>query len=158
MGHTVKQPIHFYDAATPENVPSGVYAAYYAMGSFRWPQSQIDRMAKVFGISTSTDPSYAKVARCLDMERGAASTSELPAFMHVRAEHVGGFHDVVGYVNRSNWDQARLAVHDAGLPEPLWWVATLDGTDILDCWACQQFGHPGFDLSVLHGRDNLRKP
>lgn len=152
-----KQPIHFYDAATPENVPSGVYAAYYVNG-FVWPQSQIRRMARVFGISVRPDAFWARFARCLDIERGAANPSDLVPFMHERAAHVGGFHDVVAYVNRSNWSDAQRRVQDAGLPAPLWWVATLDGTDIQDCWACQQFGHPGFDLSVLHGVDNFRKP
>lgn len=149
--------IHFYDAATSQNVPSGVYAAFYVNG-FVWAPSEIRRMSRVFGVSVRSDPSYARVARCLDIERGAATVKDLVPFMQERAAHVGGFHDVVAYVNRSNWDRAKQAVHAAGLPDPHWWVATLDGTDIPSAWACQQFGHPGYDLSVLHGVDNFRRP
>ena len=78
--------IHFYDAATPENVPSGVYAAVYVNG-FAWPESQIKRMAKVIRISVHREAYWAKFARVIDIESGAALTTDAVPFIRARRAH-----------------------------------------------------------------------
>jgi hypothetical protein len=160
--------IHFYDAATPQNVPSGVYAGVYVNG-FTWPRSQVERMARVFRISVMRQSFWAKYARCLDMEAGAA-VPEIDLVPFIRERKAHHFDDATGYVNRSNWLTAIEACHHGGEPEPLWWVATLDGTMIVErpagappgpgAWAVQYGQGPGqaYDLSVLHGINNLHKP
>lgn len=158
--------LHFYDSANPLNVPSGVYAGVYVNG-FAWPESQVRRMARVFRISVHREAFWAKYARCLDIESGAALPVDLPPFIRERMAH--GFPDSTAYVNRSNWRQAWEIVKAAKLPEPLWWVSTLDGTQWVELtvnnvvvakpWAVQYLNDNNrFDLSVLHGINNFVKP
>lgn len=156
-----KQPIHFYDASTPENVPSGVYAAVYVNG-YVWPEEQVRRMAKVFRISVRQESSYAKVARCIDVENGAALPQNVVPFLGQRLEL--GFPDGTVYVNRSNREQVKELCQEAKFKfrnrpwMPFEWVATLDGTDIPDAWAVQLLTEHGYDYSILHGVDNFHKP
>lgn len=157
--------VHFWDAANPANVPSGVHAAVYVNG-FAWPQSQIDRMAAVFRVSVRRESFWAKFARCLDCEPGAADPAvDLVPFINERRAH--GFNDATGYVNRSNWLTAIEACHRANKMEPLWWVATLDGTMQVErpaaagpgpgAWAVQYQGgmNSPVDVSILHGINNF---
>lgn len=153
--------IHFYDAANPANVPSGVYAAAYING-FVWPQHDIDRMRKIIKISVERSPLWAEKARCLDIERGAALPEDAPPFVQHRINFLRahGFHhnDAVVYVNRSNRGDVTERLQHAGLAAH-YWVATLDGTDIGDAWAVQLATiHGAYDLSILHGVDDFRKP
>lgn len=156
-----KQPIHFYDAATPENVPSGVHAAIYVNGRDAWPRSQVDRMAAVFRISVLREASWAKFARCLDIEPGAAEPQDAVPFMGLRLEL--GFPDGTTYVNRSNRAEVQELCREAKLKfrgkpwMPFEWVATLDGTDVSDAWAVQLETVHGYDYSVLHGINNFHK-
>lgn len=151
--------IHFYDAATSQNVPSGVHAAVYADGLYAWSESEVQRMGSVFRISVESAPHWAANARALDVESGAASVGDVVPFIRERMRlH---YDDSTIYVNRSNWDACKRAVKNARLPEPLWWVATLDGTqDVPGAWAVQYYGgmRAPYDLSVLHGVNNFRNP
>lgn len=159
--------LHFYDAATPANVPSGAHAAVYVNG-YAWKAGDARRMAAVFYVSVLPEASWARYARCLDIESGAAKPSDLPAFIHHR--RTLGFNDATAYVNRSNWQAAYDAVKAAGEREPLWWVSTLDGTmdaelrvdgaTIAIAWAVQYSGGPAarYDLSILHGVNNFHRP
>lgn len=160
----MKPQLHFYDAAAPENVPSGVHAGVYING-FAWPQSQVDRMAKVFRISVHHEAYYARIARCIDVENGAAMPTDVVPFIKYRRAHLKAQghrgDDATAYVNRSNWSTVVDLVHQAGIEQPLYWVATLDGTQELEGnpWAVQYATiHGAYDLSVLHGVDNFRKP
>jgi hypothetical protein len=158
--------IHFYDAASPQNVPSGVHAAVYVNG-YAWPQSEIDRMSRVFRISVLREASWGRVARCLDIENGAALPQDMPAFIAYRKHR---WPNTTAYVNRSNWQTVWELVRQSGEPEPRWWVATLDGTQDVELtingkvvarpWAVQYGQGPGggYDLSVLHGIDDFVKP
>lgn len=160
MSHT---KIHFYDAATPQNVPSGSYAAVYING-FAWPESQIKRMARVIRVSVHRESFWAKYARVIDVENGAALPEDVVPFIRmVEAHHRD---DATAYVNRSNWGTVRALVDEAITRHEIkgcrYWVATLDGTQDLpgDPWAVQYFGGPttAYDLSVLHGINNFHKP
>lgn len=151
------QQIHFYDSANPAAIPSGVYAAVYING-FEWPAAQIARMGRIFSVSVRPETSYANVARCIDIETGAAAPSDAVTFVQERRKR---FNDATCYVNRSNWQLVRQLFTDAREPEPLWWVATLDGTqNIPGAWAVQYYGgmHTAYDLSILHGVDNFHTP
>lgn len=150
-------PIHFYDSATPQNVPSGVYAAVYVNG-FAWPERQVKRMARVFRISVHREAFWAKYARCIDVESGAALPEDVPGFLRERRAH--GYGDGTVYVNRSNWETVKEHIQRAALPQPFYWVATLDGTqDVPGAWAVQYRDEGNrFDLSVLHGINNFVRP
>lgn len=162
---TTDSRLHFYDAANPGNVPSGVLAAVYING-FVWPDFQVDRMAGTFAISVLREPGWARFARCLDIESHAALPEDLVPFLHERARL--GHRDGTGYVNRSNWKAAAQDVKDNRLPMPHWWVSTLDGTQEvvehlddgteLRAWAVQYFTNGRYDLSILHGVDNFHRP
>lgn len=144
--------IHFYDAATPENVPSGVHAAVYING-FVWPESQVQRMAAVRRISVERESHWADLASIIDVEGGAALPEDVVPFLKRRISH--GWFDGTAYVNRSNYGDVAERVRSAGLM-CLYWVATLDGTMEVDgAWAVQYGQGPGqaYDLSVLYGHN-----
>jgi hypothetical protein len=149
--------IHFYDSASPENVPSGVHACVYVNG-FAWGERQIERMGAVRRISVLKEASWAKVASIIDVENGAADPTDVVPFLHERLAH--GQDDGTAYVNRSNLEQVRSLVQDAKL-KCLFWVATLDGTMTVEgAWAVQYHGGitAPYDLSVLHGVNYFHKP
>ena len=149
--------IHFYDSATPGNIPSGVYAYAYVNG-YAWSDADIERMGKVRRISVESSPVWARWASTIDVETGAASPADVPAFIRSRRQH--GYDDATIYVNRSNWDTCKGLVRGEGL-DCLWWVATLDGTwNLPGAWAVQGQGGPGapYDVSRLYGEDWFHRP
>jgi hypothetical protein len=157
--------LHFYDSASPENIPSGVHAAAYING-YAWSQAEMDRMSRIFRISVLREAAFGRWARCLDIENGAALPQDLPPFIALRKHR---WDNTTGYVNRSNWEAAIIAVLDAGEPIPRWWVATLDGTQYVEInvrgtvykpWAVQYYGggNAPYDLSVLHGENDFVRP
>lgn len=148
----------FYDAANPRNIPSGVHAAVYINGEFKWPQSEIDRMAGVFSVSVEREAYWAQQARCIDVEKGAALPEDVVSFIKERRKH---YDDATAYVNRSNWDAVRNLVAEAHIPQPFYWVSTLDGTtDVPGAWAVQDHGGmtSPYDTSILFGVNNFHKP
>ena len=164
--------LHFYDASTPENVPSGVIAAVYING-YAWPQSEIERMSRVFCISVLGDPSFARKARCIDVEQGAGTWQDAVAFCHAR--HAHGHDDFTVYANLStmqDFDGQGSSVvkvlndHAPGLPYRLWVAAWDDNpgdrptVDGVAAWAKQYHGamNDPFDVSALYGVDDLVKP
>jgi hypothetical protein len=149
--------IHFYDASTPENVPSGVYAAVYINGQFAWPQEQVKRMERVISISVRSEAHWAIMARVLDIERGAASVSDLVPFVRARREL--GYDDATAYVDREDLPACKAEVAAAGL-RCRFWVATLDGTQDIDEWAVQYQGGQDapYDLSILRGVNDFHRP
>lgn len=146
--------LHFYDAANPRNVPSGVHAAAYVNG-FAWPEADLKRMSGIFLVSVLPGAEWADKARCIDVESGAAAPQNVVPFIQRRESH--GWHDSIAYVNRSNWHVVKGFV-DAALKAGKihvchYWVATLDGTThVPGAWAVQYQGgmNAGFDLSVVN--------
>lgn len=154
-----KQLLHFYDSANAANIPSGVHAAAYING-FKWSAADMARMSGIFRVSVEREASWAREARCIDVETGAAQPSDVIGFVKERRRL--GFDDATAYVNRSNWPLVRDFVREAKIEHPFYWVATLDGTmdveqDGVKAWAVQYFGgdNTRFDLSVLHGVNNF---
>ena len=152
------QRLHFYDAATPGNIPSGVCAAVAINGSYAWPEDEIRRMSRVFRYSVEREASWARYARAIDIERGAGLPEDVVPFIIARRGH--GYNDGTFYCDRADLDDVRERLTHAGLPA-LEWVATLDGTtEIPGAWAVQYQGggNAPYDLSVLYGVDNLHPP
>lgn len=163
--------VHFYDAANSRNVPSGVYAAVYINGDFVWPESERRRMSHIIGVSVEREAFWAEHGRAIDLENKAALPEDAPGFVKHRGMFLAshGFHhnDAVVYVNRANRGDVVERLQHAGITIVMdnlnvdtarEWVATLDGTDIPDAWACQSFTNGLFDRSILHGIDSFRRP
>lgn len=151
--------VHFYDSASPENIPTGVHAAVYING-FAWPESEIRRMSRVIRVSVLREAHWAQHARVIDVENGAAQPQDVVPFIRYRmAMGAGDRHNATAYVNRSNYEQVRNLVKEAGL-HCRYWVATLDGTqEVEGSWAVQYWGgvRSPYDLSVLHGVNDFSK-
>ena len=149
--------LHFYDASEPRNVPTGVHAAIYINGLYTWPLLERARMGWIISISVLRDPAWARHARVIDVETGAARPEDVVPFI-VRRK-LEGYDDATAYVNRSNWPTVRALVENAGLT-CRYWVATLDGTDLPGAWAVQIQGgaRAPYDLSILHGTDDFHRP
>jgi hypothetical protein len=156
-------PVHFYDSASPHNIPSGVHAAVCINGAYAWRESDIQRMEAVFRyIAVEHDgknniAEWAQHARGVDIEPGCVWPPEraMP-FLEARARENG---DATAYCDRSTFPvvarlvmQARISVH--------YWVATLDGTmSVHGAWAVQYRDVNNlYDLSVLLGENNFVKP
>jgi hypothetical protein len=149
--------IHFYDSASPENIPSGVYAAVNIDGDFAWSERDIHRMARVFRYVVHPTVEKSWMARGVDIENGDATVAEAMPFLIARHRNFG---DATAYVNRSTLPVLREAVSRAGITV-YEWVATLDGTQNVEgAWAVQDQGgvDARFDLSILHGVNNFHTP
>lgn len=163
--------LHFYDAAEPKNIHSGVHAACAINGRYAWSAEDMARMSGIFRYSVLGEAHWAQRARGIDVENEAATPADVVPFMEERRKYLGikehndNRFDGTAYVNRSNWgDVIERCVH-AGIILPLWWVATLDGTtEVTETvggityhpWAVQYFGgDTAFDESILHGVNNF---
>jgi hypothetical protein len=153
------QRIHFYDSASPHNIPSGVHAAVCINGKYTWRESDIQRMAQVFRYIAVEDgrpiEEWAQHARGVDIEPGCVWPPERAVpFLVARHQHFG---DATAYCDRSTLPRVRQLM--SGIPV-FYWVATLDGTqDVPGAWAVQYADvHNLYDVSVLHGINNLHKP
>jgi hypothetical protein len=152
-----QQPIHFYDSASPHNIPSGVHAAVCINGDFAWRESDIRRMEAVFRyIAVGGESSWAAHARGVDIEPECVWPPEnaMP-FLVARHKHYG---DATAYCDRSVLPQVQELVKNAKI-EVFYWVATLDGTNVEGSWASQlEDVHNLYDISVLNGVNNFHKP
>jgi hypothetical protein len=154
--------IHFYDAAEPRNLPSGVYACVYANG-FTWPHNEVLRMRGVRYVSVARGSHWARTCSIIDIENGAALPEDVVPF--VREREAEGHPDATAYVNRGNWPTVKTLVDDAvragHIHDCLYWVATLDNTvDIPGAWAVQYMGggYSRYDVSVLFGHNWFHNP
>lgn len=154
------------DAIHFANIPAGAfkYAAGYLNGDFITPESQLDRFDGIIEIAVfAGDPTQARFARCLDVERFDANPSDAPAFIMERQR--AGFHDATIYCNRDTFPIVQKAC--AGFSYRLW-LATLDGTKLSEfmghpVWACQyetvsENGISLYDVSEVFGALDFTKP
>jgi hypothetical protein len=155
-------PVHFYDSASPQNIPSGVHAAVCINGDYAWQEHDIQRMSKIFRYiaverGRNSIEEWAPHARGVDIEPNCVWPPEraMP-FLIARAQLNG---DATAYCDRSTLPhverlvmQAHISVH--------YWVATLDGTmSVHGAWAVQYRDVNNlYDLSVLLGDDNFVEP
>lgn len=115
-------PTVFYDSANPAAIPSGMLAAVYVNtdGSYAWPRDEVERMRAVFGISESPNPEFARYARCIAVEQGAASPEDVIAFLQHRHGH--GHDDGMVYTDRALWDEVEAICLEHEL-HPGFWIA-----------------------------------
>jgi len=157
--------IHFYDSASPQNIPSGVHAQVYING-YAWPDSEIKRMGAVYRTSVLQEAHWAQWASEIDVENGAATPADALAFVKFRRLH---YDDAKVYVNRSNWLTVAELFRGCDEKQPHYRVATLDGTvdvtldldgEKIEPWAVQYYGgeNAPYDLSVLKGVYDFHKP
>ena len=158
----IQHPTHFYDSASPHNIPSGVYAAVCVNGDYAWQEHDIQRMSRVFryiavehGGKLSIEE-WAPHARCVDIEPGCVWPPERAVpFLVARHQHFG---DATAYCDRGTLAEVQRIMR--GIPV-FHWVATLDGTqNVPGAWSVQYQGGPNapYDVSVLHGVNNFHQP
>jgi hypothetical protein len=149
--------------------PNGV--ALYADGEYKAPAGVLATFPRVIQITVLGDAA-ARYARVIDVERGDARPADVPGFLDARKE-----------LGREGWvycDRSTvLSVQEAleGRPEPLWWIATLDGVywtpeavaaDIAHHYgahitparirAIQIADRDSYDLSLIYGEINWYNP
>ena len=86
----------------------------------------------------------------LDVEQGDATPQMAPGWAKMR--RAAGLSQVTVYVNRSNIQAVRDQFAAQGVAPPLYWIATLDGTQIPlggDIIACQYTQQGGYDQSTV---------
>ncbi len=148
-----------YDSADPSAIPAGaqLVAGYVDGADQQVVQAWRDAFAGRFStarqvriaVLPTTDDGHV-----LDVENGDATPVSAPGW--VRMRRAAGLASPACYVNRGNWAEAIQAFADQGVPEPLWWIATLDGTQLPPeggVIACQYAGSDrsggNFDLSAV---------
>lgn len=154
------------DAINFANIPPATfkYAAGYLNGDFITPESQLDRFDGIMLIAVrALDPTQARFARTLDVERFDANPSDAPAFIMERQR--AGFHDATIYCNRDTFPIVQKAC--AGLSYRLW-LATLDGTKLKEfmghpVWGTQyetvtENGTQLYDITEVNGALDFTKP
>jgi len=129
----------------------------YINGEFAWPQSQIARFPKIIRISVTGDPSAARLARCIDVETGAATPDDAAAFIQER--HRLGFGNATVYCDESNVAAVKTAC--AGLTYRFW-IASWTGKahEVDNAWAVQYSGGPDvtYDTSIVYGQEDFSHP
>lgn len=100
--------------------PNGV--ALYADGEYKAPSGLLATFPRVIQITVTGVPGAARYARVIDVERGDATPADVPGFADER-EQLG--REAWVYCDRSTVPAVLKALESR--PEPLWWIATLDG-------------------------------
>lgn len=174
--------IEFADSTAPSLIPASfTHVAAYGNGAYAWPGTELHRFPRHVIIAVKPgDPGQAKFARALDVERYDARPADFPPF--ARERHALGHDDPTAYssiVGDQGFGLQALinAMTDAGYKLP-WrlWVAWWWGRDFPPAasevlaeiraltgivlpqgvlWACQWRNLPGYDTSVLYGRDDF---
>lgn len=141
------------------------YVAPYLNGDFATPVAQYDRFYGhiLIGVRPG-DPTQARFARVLDVERFDANPDDAPPFIRERIR--AGFDNATIYCNRNTYPAVQKAC--AGLHYRLW-LATLDGTKLDSfmghpVWACQYetvrgtHGQELYDVSEVFGALDFTHP
>lgn len=173
--------ISFADSVNPLRIPgSFTHVAAYADGAYEWSPGHFGFGKHVMIAVRPGDREQARFARVLDVERYDARPVDFPPF--ARERHALGFDDPTAYSSILG-DQGfglqallnAMADVDYKLPWRLW-VAWWWGRDFPPAasevlaeiraltgivlpqgvlWACQWRNLPGYDTSVLYGRDDF---
>ena len=136
-----------YDSINVARLPATakMYAGYK---NGRWPTfNQLRAMypqAKVISIAVS----IAVDADVLDVEKGDAYPTQAPSWV-VRQRNRGATPCV--YCSLDTWPAVKQAFRDAGVEEPLYWIAHYDGMSAIPDGAVakQYTGGDGYDLSSV---------
>lgn len=101
--------------------PNGIAA--YIDGQYAWPRSYLRAFPRHVTISVTGIPGAAAYARIQDVEHEDATDADAPLFLETRARL--GHDDGEIYCDRSTVPGV-LAACEGRVPEPWWWIATLD--------------------------------
>jgi hypothetical protein len=159
------------------DVPA-IYARYpsnpvacYADGSYAWSPAQEHLFGRKIRITVEASlPEGSRYARCIDVERGAATPADVKPFLE--AHKALGFANGTVYCDASSVRSVLDAAGDYDIPR--WWIASWTGaqrtvTQVAaqvraDCgvdlpeskiWACQYVNFPQYDLSVVYGKPDF---
>lgn len=144
-----------HDAVGWGNIPVGAeMVAGYANGMPAWPAEAWARFPHAVQVRISVTPFAHSVPgnrlHVLDVENYDATPFQAPGW--VQAERDSGYEPSV-YCNFSTWASVINAFHDAGIPEPPYWIALYDGAaDVLAGSVAKQYsGGPAalYDLSAV---------
>ena len=161
-----------YDSVNPAAIP-GRTAAAYVNGDYAWSRSEEARFGALVRISVMPGmPEAAKAARVLDVERYAATITDIAPF--VQAREALGHKDATIYISLD----ALLSLTESNLQlvisVPRWWVAWWwgrPGYPRLDevagqlqdrvpaerIWACQYRNTADWDESVIYGKQDFSR-
>jgi hypothetical protein len=116
----------FADSTSPEAIDPAKFShvAGYANGKYAWPDHQFTRFKRHFKIAVHPgDPTQARLARCLDIERFDATVSDAAPFARHRAS--AGHSDCLFYCSLSVVPALVSALHSTeaewGLWAAWWW-------------------------------------
>jgi hypothetical protein len=141
-----------YDSVTAADIPAtAAMVAGYIDGVDPWTAADWARFPNAVKVRIARN-SLTDDGHVLDVERGDALPEWAPGWV-LRRRTSGA--DPTVYVNRGNIDQVRAAFHQQAIPEPHYWLATLDGSQawlpgvvaIQDRNAALSGGH--YDLSTV---------
>jgi hypothetical protein len=165
-------PAEMRDSANPFAAGLSGWAgnvAGYANVWHDWTGTQFARFNHVMRISVLPEAYWARFARCIDVERGAASTGDVAGFVLDREAR--GHHDATAYFSASLGGDVISALTGAGIgPDRVrLWVASWDipaqAIEIERGWIAwaHQFqpaisNNLGVDRSMIFGAQDLSVP
>jgi hypothetical protein len=116
-----------YDSVTAADIPTtaGMVAGYID-GVDPWTAADWTRFPNAVKVRIARN-SLTDDGHVLDVERGDALPEWAPGWV-LRRRTSGA--DPTVYVNRGNIDQVRAAFRAQAIPEPHYWLATLDGSQL----------------------------
>ena len=122
-----------YDSTSPSAIPAdAAVVAGYADGRYQWSSADWDRFPNAVKVSVVCFPQSA--GDVLDIETGCAAPADVSGWLDRYNRPV--FMVPTLYVNRANWDAVRQAVGSRPVD---YWVATLDGTQVVAGAAAVQY-------------------
>jgi hypothetical protein len=147
----------FYDSTQPEKIPAGAHACLYFDGDYKaiLTPAQAERFKAIRWITVLGGAAAAAHTGVIDFEKGNAAFDGDNLREWAEAREAMGCRARV-YTDLANLPAARKQV--AGLPNVVFWLATLDGNKlhasyIEDLWGVQYAGGEtaDYDTSVLYG-------
>jgi hypothetical protein len=145
----------FYDSTQPNLIPAGSHACLYYDGDYKADIAAAKRFAAVRWITVLGGAAAAAHTGVIDFEAGNAAFKGNALQEWAKARQAMGCRARV-YTDLANLPAARKQV--AGLPNVVFWLATLDGNKlhasyIDDLWGVQYAGGEtaAYDTSVLYG-------
>lgn len=136
-----------YDSINVARLPATakMFAGYV---NGRWPTFNTLRAAYPRATCISIAVTVDVDADVLDVEKGDAYPTQAPAWV-VRQRNRGATPTV--YCSLNTWPEVKQAFADAGVDEPLYWIAHYDGMSAIPDGAIakQYTGGDGYDLSSV---------
>lgn len=139
------------DSVNPDAIsPDAELVPYYATGPYAWSPEQLARFPNARHIAITVNTS--DVGDVADVENGDLTPAMLPAWV-VQRRAAGAI--PVGYCSLDAWSECKVRCLDAGVAEPLWWVAHYDGVaELLAGAIAKQYANSAidggdYDLSIV---------